>query len=801
MTCYDIVFNTQISWGLHTLNCYAKEYDKVMRTLKNLLQSTLLFSALMTPVLSAQAFIVQGIRIIGLHRIQEGTVLNYLPVNVGQDVSANDTSKILQALYKTGFFDNISLYRQGNELVVKVVERPTIGDISFSGNKAIDNKKINEILKQVGLEAGQVYNQSLISRVQHALIDEYDSLGRYNAKIEVKETKESRNRMAVRLAIYEGSIAKIREIKILGNHAFSTDTLLDQFKLSTPGILSWFTHDDQYTKAKLDASLEALRSYYMDRGYINFKVDSAQVALTPDRDSVFIVVKITEGEQYHVNGFKFSGDLIVPEEQLQKLVTFEKGDIFSRKEITATSLAVATALGNKGYAFANVNAEPTLDHQTREVFLNFVVEPGQRIYVRHIEFSGNTKTSDSVLRQAVRQPEASLVSVQNIKESVRQLNLLGFLKNVSVKTKPVPNHNNEVDLDFNVQEAAAAQAVFGVGYGTDGFLFNASLNQPNFLGTGKTVNIGFQTTSYSRSYNFTYFNPYYTPSGIGRGFSVYAQHVNSGRINIASYSTNSIGGNVSYTIPVSENNNVNLGYGYSRTQMVLGSSTSTQLRDFVRRNGKDFNQVNLSAGWQYIGQNRAIFPTRGLNQSITGNIYLPGGGNSLRYFKLGYDARWYHPIAYGFLAHLGAQIGYGNGFFGDQLPIFANYYAGGISFGGQVRGYQSNTLGPRDSNDDPLGGNLMTTATVGLVVPNPVSDNLRTMAFVDAGNVYDDGGVNNFTHGAGPLRLSSGVAIEWRTPIAPLEFSLAKPLNLQPGDHEQFFQFTIATGLGGGSGY
>lgn len=764
-----------------------------------------------TSVVAESSFVVEKIQINGLHRITQGTVLNYLPIHVGDTLSLNDTAKVIQALYKTGFFTNVELARDGNTLILTVQERATIGDIKITGNKLINTKDLTKALENLGVAVGQVYDQSVVDGVQQSLEKEYYDQGNYGAKVSTKIIDETNNRVGIQIAIHEGDAAKIREIKIIGNQAFSEATLLRQFKLTTPKPWDMFTKADQYSKQKLDGDVETLRSYYMDRGYIQFKVDATQVILTPDKKNVNIVIHITEGPQYKLKSYDFQGKLIYPEATLRKLLPLKDGDIFSRQEITNSTNILGAYYGQYGYAFVKVTPIPHIDTQNREVSMTFLIEPNNKVYVHRISFQGNTKTQDTVLRREMRQEEGALVNTENVKESERRLNMLGYFKTVKVDTEPVPGSDDQVDIKVDVAEAPSATLTAGIGYSdTDGFLINAGYNQPNFLGSGKNLGINFNTSNYERNYNINYFNPYYTDSGIGRGFNVYAQTVNTDAhdIDISTYATDAYGASLSYAMPLSETNSLSFGYGYQITRLKIGNDPSQELINFMNgtntiplppgttpdHQSANFNNVTLNGGWSHISYDRGIFPTKGFAQSIGLNVDLPGGSEAQEFFKTNYLAHLYVPLGKGFIVSLRGELGYGDGFGPTKnLPFYQNYYAGGIGVQGAVRGYEGYSIGPKDSNDDTYGGNFLADGTIGLVVPTPITpDTFRTTLFVDFGNVYNTTGVETTT-GSGPMRFAAGIAAEWRSPIGPLVLSLAQPLNKQHGDESEVLQFTVGT--------
>lgn len=748
-------------------------------------------------VSAANEFIVRDIKITGLQRVTAGTVLNYLPVQVGEEVGPASTAQIIRALYDTGFFQSVELERQGNTLIVNVVERATIGSVTVAGNKEIPSEKMKELLKQLGLVKGRVFQRSSLERLEKELKQAYNARGKYNARIDTSVKNLTENRVAINAAISEGRVSRIKEIKFIGNHDFSTSELMPQMSLSTSSIFTYLTKRDQYTKAAMDASLESLRSFYLDRGYLKFRIVSSQVLLSPDKKDVFINIHIEEGPQYRFSGFSVIGKTILPKEKIDALVQVRQGEVFSRKKVTESISAMGLALGDIGYGFPAINAEPRIDEKNKTVFITFIVEPGRHVYVRRINFHGNTKTADYVLRNVIRQNEGSLLSLHNIKESERQMRLLGYLKNVNVKTTPVPGANNQVDLDVEIEEAPSAEATASLGYGTNGPQFNAAFNQHNFMGTGRSVGVGFNASYWGKDYSFNYYNPFYTKTGVGRGINLYYQTIDPKRLkDISVYSADRLGADVSYNILLSEYSSLQLGYGYQDLR-IKSVGFVEQIRNFALLHGRNFHEIRLSSGWSRNTYDQMPYPTRGWNQQANVLVALPASARSLSYYKASYMTRFYQPLLKGFIFTALGNVGYGNTFNRDGLPFFENYYAGGIAYPGQVRGFDSYSLGPKDNNFNALGGNFLLNASAGLILPYPLSrDTIRTTIFADAGNVYASR-MPTFLTGidSGPLRYSAGLSVEWRSPFGPLAFSVAKPLNKQPFDDEQIFQFTLSSGF------
>ena len=742
-------------------------------------------SSLSVNAYALSPFVVNAIHIQGLHGIPQATVFHYLPIKVGQVLDDNKSAEILQSLYSTGFFEDVNLSRMGNTLVVNVIERGAMGAVHVTGNSKLETKDIQTMLKSLHITSGNMLDRANLEAFKEEVLQKYREMGRYNASVNITTTQETHNRMNVQVVINEGNVAKVRTIKIIGNTAFSTKTLTKQFVMTTPRLWTFFTKTDQYSRPKFDASLENLQSYYLDHGYLHFKIISSDASLTPDRRGVDIVVTVAEGPRYSFSGHSFSGDLLLPPNELEKLITFKPGDVFSRKKVIDANDAIGVALGDKGYAFAQVEPMPTVNEQTREVYINFNITPGQKVYVRRITFSGNTVTADRVLRRAMLQQEGSLIAVSSIRESVRQLNLMGFFKDVQVKTTPVPGTTNQVDVNYQVKETPAGQASLNLGWGTLGLELGAGLNQPNFLGTGKTVGVNFSRSRYTSSYSINYYNPYYTVNNIGRGFNFYYQKTSPKALSNGSlYTFDTYGASVLYSIPLSLNDRLQVGAALNNISLNVGKdifgqfAASHEIVSFINHNGMNFNQLLLTASWSHVGQDRSIYPTQGFDDALSGEISVPVS-HKLKYYKTGYGAEYYLPLnqAHSFIFLLTGHLGYGNSYGYHPLPFFENYYAGGLTLG-QVRGYETSSLGPHDSFGNAIGGNLLTAGSVALIFPTGISDSLRTSVFIDGGNVFQT--VNHAdTFGSGPIRYSAGLGIEWRSPVGPLSFSIADPLHKQ----------------------
>ncbi len=759
--------------------------------MKKILGVCLLLVLCLTRAWAFEPFVIKDIRVDGLQRIAAGTVFTYLPTKVGDRIDDAAAADAIRALFKTGFFKDVRLERQGDVLVVSVIERPAIADIKFTGNKDIETKTLKKSLKDVGFAEGQAFNRSLLDKVEQELQRQYFSQGKYAVKIKTTVTPLERNRVSIAIDISEGKVARIKRINIVGNHAFKDNELRDIFQLTGPRMFSFFSSSDQYSKQKLSADLETLRSFYQDRGYINFNIDSTQVSISPNKRDIYITINISEGEQYTVKEVKLAGDLVVKPEELANFITVQPGEVFSRKQATETATKISERLGNDGYAFANVNTIPDIDKDKKQVTLTFFIDPGKRVYVRRINTIGNIKTRDEVLRREMRQMEGAWFSTEKVNRSRTRLQRLGYFDEVNVETPAVPGTTDQVDVDYSVTERSSGTLSLGLGYSQgQGFLFNTSITQDNFLGTGNRVSASFNNSRVNTIYSVGYTNPYYTLDGVSRGFNGYYRKTDASQANIANYTTDVLGGNVNYGIPISEDDTINAGLGFENTKLNITAASPVEITSYVSQNGSQFNNVSLRTSWSHDTRNRAILPDRGSLTSLSAESSLPGF--DLEYYKLGVRHQRFFPLSDELTLSLNGEVGYGDSFGKTtDLPPFEKYYAGGAT---SVRGYQDNTLGPISVvTGDPLGGKMRVVGNMELYLPVPFMKEVKSFrlsAFVDAGNVFDK---SNFK--AGDLRMSVGMSAIWISPIGPLSFSLAKPFHDQPGDRTQIFQFSIGTGI------
>ncbi|OGT18664.1 MAG: outer membrane protein assembly factor BamA [Gammaproteobacteria bacterium RBG_16_57_12] len=748
----------------------------------------LLSFTLARAVMAFDEFVVEDIRLQGLQHIAPGTVFTYLPLKAGDTLDEGRSPGIIRALYQTGFFHDIQLSREGNLLVVTVVERPAIASVKITGNEEIDSDMLKKGFKDIGLTEGRIFNRSILDKVEQELKRQYFSRGKYAVRITTTVKEAERNRVDIAIEIDEGEVAEIRRINIVGNQAFTEAELLDKFTLGIPSMLAFFSDADKYSKQKLIGDLEVLRSHYLDRGYINFNIESTQVAISPDKQDIYLTINITEGEQYRLSGVKLAGDLIVPEQELMNLVTIREGDIFSRKVITGITTAINERLGEEGYAFANVNAVPEVAREDQRVALTIFVDPGKRVYVRRINVTGNTKTFDEVVRREMRQMEGGWISTQKVSRSRTRLERLGYLKEVNVETTPVPGTSDQVDVNFNVTEGSSGSLMAAVGYGeASGALFNASIAERNFLGTGKWIKLEFDHSQVNDIYSLSYTNPYYTLDGVSRGIRAYSRKTDAGEANVSSYLSDEVGAEVNYGIPISEYITAGISIGLNQIEIKTTSGTPLYINDWVTANGSLFDRAQLTASWTYDTRDRTLFANRGVLQSLSAELAIPG--SDLEYYKLNYRQEWYFPLKAGSTLRLQNMLGYADGY-GDtaDLPFFENYYMGGIN---SVRAYRTNSLGPKDiQTDRSKGGDRKIQLGAELIFPSPfegTGDSFRWSYFVDAGNVFGSDESVDLSE----LRASHGVSAKWITPVGALVFSYGWGLNEKPGDKLDRFQFTI----------
>lgn len=769
-------------------------------TLKPKIISALMIALLSNTLLSNTAlalepFVIKDIRVEGLQRTEAGTVFNYLPMQVGDVMSDEKATQAIKSLYGTGFFKDVRIEAEGEVLVVTVQERASVAQIDFSGNKSFPSDKMKEGLKQIGISEGQIFDKSQLDRAEQEIKRQYLSQGKYGASVKAVVSPLERNRVAVKFEIEEGIVAKIRDINIVGNQAFTTEDLRAEFLLTTPNWMSWWNKDDQYSKQKLTADLETLKSFYMNQGYLEFAIDSTQVSISPDKQDIYITINVTEGEKYTISDVKLAGDLQVPEADLAKLITIHKGDVFNRQLVSETSKALGDRLSEDGYAFSNVNAIPEINKEAHTAAFTFFVDPGRKVYVRRINLTGNTRTRDSVLRREMRQLESAWYAGEKIKRSKERLDRLQYFDSVELETPAVPGTNDQVDLNVNVAEKATGSVQFGAGLSSnEGVVLGFNINQPNFLGTGNRVATQINTSKVNTVYSLSFTDPYYTPDGISRGFDVYRRDVDtdtSQTNQLGSYQSSSYGVGVRFGLPLTERDFLSAGITADFTKIDLNDNSPVQYLNFCGNSGGcNSNSIQLSAGWTYDSRDNILFPNRGVLQRLTAEVAIPG--LDLQYYKLNYQHAWYNELGNNFTLMLNGELGYGDSYGGKKYPFFKNYYLGGVN---SLRGFQNGSLGPRDidpttGEEFSVGGTKRVLGNVELFMPVPLikdSKQFRLSAFLDGGGVYGESESIN----ADALRFSAGVGVTWVSPFGPLKLILAKPLNDKEGDDTQVLQFQL----------
>ena len=750
------------------------------------------------------AFTISDIRVEGLQRVSAGTVFSALTFGVGDDVDSTGIRTLIADLFKTGSFDDVQVGRDGSVLVILVKERPSIASIELEGNKAIKSEALLEGLSNSGLSEGQIFEKVTLEHIRTDLERQYVSQGRYGAKIVADVEELPRNRVALKINVTEGNVSGIQHINIVGNKVFDNEELLEALELKLPSLLSFYTKDDKYSREKLTGDLETLESFYLDSGYLNFTVDSTQVSISPDKEDIYITINVTEGERFSVTEVDIAGELHdVPEAGIRGLLLVREGQVFSRQLMTISEERIETALGNAGYTFASATGQPVVNDAGDGVIVKFFVDAGNRAYVRRINFRGNTITQDQVLRREMRQLESGWASTSAIEHSKVRLERLGFFQEVNVETPAVAGSDDQIDVDYTVEEQPTGSVSATLGYAQiTGIILGASYQQNNVFGTGNSVNVGVNHSRFQTSYNFSFFDPYYTVDGVSRGYSVFYRSSDYDERNIARFSTDSFGGSVNFGYPISEVSRVGISVGYENTKIKEGVVPAQEISDFLDREGNKFNLITLSASYQMSALNRGLLPTGGRSQSISFEMSVPG--SELEFYRINYNGQIFFPLTRGLTLRLKTELGYGDAYGGTETyPFYKNFYSGGF---GSVRGYETNTLGPRSTpapNDtfrriDPIGGNLLMEATAEVLFPLPFIEDqrqIKSVLFVDAGNVFNTNcaPVSEVCYDLdnGELRYSAGIAVTWITGFAPISFSLSTPFNKKPGDEAEVFQFEL----------
>ena len=736
------------------------------------------------PAQAIEPFVIKDIRVEGIQRTEAGTVFSYLPVKVGDTMTDDKASQTIRALFATGFFRDVTLEVEEGVLVVLVQERPSIAQIDFTGLREFDKETVLKAMGQIGLGEGRIFDKGLLDRAEQELKRQYLSRGRYAANVNTTVTPLERNRVALNFAVDEGDAAKIRQISIIGNQAFSERELLLQISLRTPGWLTWYSKADQYSRQKLAADLEALRSYYLDRGYLEFNIESTQVSITPDKKDIYITVAVSEGPKYTVSDVKVAGETLIPEAEVRKLITLKPGDVFSRARVTESTKAISDRLGNDGYAFANVNAAPELDKEKRQAAFTFFVDPGRRVYVRRINIAGNDRTRDEVIRREMRQFEGGWFSQEKVALSRSRVDRLGYFNEVNVETPAVEGTTDQVDVNLSVVERPTGAVLLGAGFGSgEGVILSGSVSQQNIFGSGKHVSIGINSSKINTVYSVSYTDPYWTVDGVSRGFDLYMREIDAANSGLGNYRTNSLGGTIRFGVPVTEADTINYGLGYERTTIDTFSDSPLIYLDYVAAFGSKNDAILGTIGWTRDDRDSLIYPTRGTMQRANLEVGLPGG--SLNYYKANYQYQRYFPITRDYTLMLNGELGYGDGY-GDTttLPFFKNFFVGGVN---SLRGFRVFSVGPKDAQGNPRGGSTKVLGNAEFLFPFPglLGDkSARMSAFLDTGFAGD-------RYEFSELRAAAGLGVLWVSPMGPLKISIAAPLRDRPGDRKQLFQFTF----------
>jgi outer membrane protein insertion porin family len=741
-----------------------------------------------TSVIAVEPFVVKDIRVEGIQRTEAGTVFSYLPLKVGDTLSDEQAAIALRALFATGFFADVSLRVEKDVLVLIVRERPSIASVEINGVKDIPKDQLRDNLKFVGLAEGRIFDKAALDKSENELKRLYVARGKYAVSVKTTVTELERNRVSVVFDVVEGDVSKIKQINIVGNKAYSEKELLELMKLTTSTLWTWATSNDQYSKQKLAADQEVLRSFYLDDGYLEFSIESTQISISSDKKDIFITLNINEGDKYTVTDIKTVGpENILPHEEMRKLIEIKAGDVFSRKKLTESQKRVSDRLGDDGYAFANVSAIPEVDKEKHEVAFTFVADPGQRVYVRRINVFGNTKTKDEVIRREFRQMEGAWFATKKIQKSKQRVDKLDFFSEVNLETPPVQSTKDQVDLNISVKEKPTGSFNVGAGISSSqGLVLTAGITQSNLFGTGKVLSTQINTSHSNQVYSVSYTNPYYTDNGVSRGFDVYQRNVDTTSLSISPYKSFTSGGGVRFGVPIGEDETMLYGLAVEQTTYELTDLSSLQYRNYVNIFGTTTNNYLGTVGWTRDSRDSAIYPTEGKVQRAFVELATPASDQ--HYYKLTYQHQNFFPVSKETTLLLSGELGSAGGYDEKPLPFFKNFFAGGV---GSVRGYEPNSLGPRDINGAYLGGDKRILVNSELLFPMPGSSkdkSVRLSAFVDGGIIY---GAPSEIEGTDGARFSRGLALTWISPVGPLKLSYAWPINEQSGDRLQRLQFTL----------
>lgn len=747
----------------------------------------------------ASAFVISDIRVEGIMRTEPGTVFSHLPFRAGDEFTPDKGTRAIHSLYRSGLFKDVTLSQDGDVLVVNIVERPAVATIETHGIKAFDKEGVEKSLRDVGMAEGRIFDQATLDRADQELRRQYLARGYYGVKIKTTATPLERNRVRITINVDEGRASSIASIRFTGNRLFEADDLLDLMQLGMPNWMSWYTKRDLYSREKLAADLETIRSFYMNQGYLDFKIDSVQVSIAPNKSDVYITINMTEGEKYTVSGTKLTGDMLGLDENLNALVTVKPGDIYNAEAVNNVSEAIVEKLSTLGYAFASATPNPIADREKRTVDVVYTIDPGRRAYVRRVNITGNNRTRDDVIRREVRQYESAWYDSDKVKLSRDRIDRLGYFETVTADPVPVPGTRDQVDIEVKVKERPTGSISLGAGYSTsEGIILSAGFAQNNVFGTGKSVSVDVNTSKSQRTYALSMVEPYITPEGISRSWEIYDRRVDLEELDVADVEYETRGASLAWGIPFTEADRVFLGGKIESTKVMTNANSPDRYKTYVDKFGKDPISIAATVGWSRDSRDNSLAPTRGVYQRFNGEFGLPG--MDIEYYKMTYQYQQFIPLTKTWTLAFNGEVGYGDVYGStDMYPFFKNFYVGGI---GSVRGFESGTLGPKDSNGDNLGGDRMMNASVELLAPLPGGDRtLRFFGFFDAGYAWGyERGVGETNYSRQPisfsdLRYSTGFGVAWISPLGPLKFSIAFPLNDKEGDDTQRFQFQIGTGF------
>ena len=797
---------------------------------------TIFLTALLSfNLLSFDEFLVSDIRIVGLQRVSTGSIFNVIPISVGDRIDLRKSTDIVRSLFSTEQFDDIQVSKEGNTLIISVIERPSISAIDISGNKALKTEQLLESLDGVGIKEGEVYKRSTLEKVKSELVRSYASNGRYGAGVEIEEIIKPRNRIDINIIVDEGNSAKIKKINIIGNEIFTDEELLDSFELSEGSFFSFLSNNNQYSREKLVGDIETLESYYRDRGYLKFSIESSQISLSRDKKSIFITFNVNEGKKYTINNVNIIGEIPFEENIYINILENLKKETYSQAQITSIEEFFVDVLGNRGYAFAEVKGDTETIDDSNQVDLTFAVIPGKKTYTRKILFTGNHVTQDEVLRREMRQFEGAWSSNNSIEAGKVRLERLGYFKEVNVETLPVVGTEDQIDIVYSVEEETTGSVGGNLGYSDFGLMLGFNLQEQNFLGSGNTVGIGINKNIYSESYNISFVDPYATEDGVSLGYNIYFRETDYGEFNVANYLTNSNGLGAQFGYPISDITRLGFSLTYDKTDIDIGTLPAREIYDFVAAEGNLFETLSAQASWQRVTLNRGLFPTSGSSTVLSLSATIPG--SDLNYYRANIRQRYYRPLSNNFVFGFQGELGYLNAY-GDteETPFFQNFYAGGPR---SLRGFESNTLGPRSTDapcyefnyeeetcpnlidtdgdgvldspyinpyanttsryrDRPIGGNIKIEGSLQLIFKLPIIEDqrsIRSAFFLDFGNVFSDNcrdyQINCYKPSVDDLRYSYGVGVTWITGFGPLSLAIAKPSNAGPQERTEEFQFTV----------